>query len=95
MSVSFLTRTFGLLALTATFALVAQKIVNVSYAPTRELYSEINASLIKQWNTQTGDILTIKQSHGGSGKQTRAIIDGLPADVATLVLGRDLDASCA
>ena len=92
MTVSVLTHTFGLLAFAASFASAAQEILNVSYAPNREFYTEINASFIKQWNTQTGETLTVKQSHGGSGKQTRAIIDGLPADVATPALGRDVDA---
>jgi len=68
------------------------KILNVSYDPTRELYDAINAKFIKQWSAQTGDTLTIQQSHGGSSKQSRAIIDGLEADVATLGIASDIDA---
>jgi sulfate/thiosulfate transport system substrate-binding protein len=68
------------------------ELLNVSYDPTRELYKDLNAHFAAQWKAQTGDTVEIKQSHGGSGKQARAIIDGLPADVATLGLGYDVDA---
>ena len=67
-------------------------LLNVSYDPTRELYGEFNAAFAKYWKTKTGQEITIKQSHGGSGKQARAIIDGLDADVATLALAGDTDA---
>lgn len=67
-------------------------LLNVSYDPTRELYQEFNPAFAKYWKTKTGDDVVIKQSHGGSGKQARAIIDGLEADVATLALGGDVDA---
>jgi sulfate/thiosulfate-binding protein len=67
-------------------------LLNVSYDPTRELYVEYNAAFIKQWKAKTGQDVTIKQSHGGSGKQARSIIDGLDADVATLALAGDTDA---
>src|SRR5207247_5557630 len=67
-------------------------LLNVSYDPTREMYQELNAAFSKQWEAKTGQKVTIKQSHGGSGKQARAIIDGLPADVATLGLSADVDA---
>lgn len=67
-------------------------LLNVSYDPTRELYVEYNAAFIKHWKTQTGQDVTIKQSHGGSGRQARSIIDGLDADVATLALAGDTDA---
>lgn len=67
-------------------------LLNVSYDPTRELYQEFNPAFIKHWKAKTGDDVVIKQSHGGSGKQARAIIDGLEADVATLALGGDVDA---
>jgi sulfate/thiosulfate transport system substrate-binding protein len=80
---------------TAAFAALAQKpleLLNVSYDPTRELYSEYNAAFIKHWKAKTGQDITIKQSHGGSGKQARSIIDGLDADVATLALAGDTDA---
>ncbi|MFZ5724414.1 MAG: sulfate ABC transporter substrate-binding protein [Pseudomonadota bacterium] len=66
-------------------------LLNVSYDPTRELYVEYNAAFAKYWKAKTGDDVTIRQSHGGSGKQARAIIDGLEADVATLALAYDLD----
>ncbi len=67
------------------------KLLNVSYDPTRELYEEINAAFAKQWKEKTGDTVVISQSHGGSGKQGRAIIDGLDADVVTLALAYDTD----
>jgi len=67
------------------------KLLNVSYDPTRELYQEFNEAFAKHWKAQTGDNVTIKQSHGGSSKQARAIIDGLEADVATLALAYDVD----
>jgi sulfate/thiosulfate-binding protein len=68
------------------------RLLNVSYDPTRELYQDINAAFAKQWKDKTGDTLTIEQSHGGSGKQARAVIDGLEADVVTLALAYDIDA---
>jgi sulfate/thiosulfate-binding protein len=67
-------------------------LLNVSYDPTRELYVEFNQAFAKHWKAKTGQDVTIKQSHGGSGKQARAIIDGLEADVATLALAGDTDA---
>jgi sulfate transport system substrate-binding protein len=67
-------------------------LLNVSYDPTRELYVEFNAAFAKYWKDKTGHTVTIKQSHGGSGKQARSIIDGLDADVATLALAGDTDA---
>jgi sulfate transport system substrate-binding protein len=79
----------------ATFGAFAQKAVellNVSYDPTRELYAEFNTAFAKHWKAKTGQDVTIKQSHGGSGKQARSIIDGLDADVATLALAGDTDA---
>ena len=68
------------------------ELLNVSYDPTRELYVEFNAAFAKYWKAKTGQDVTIKQSHGGSGKQARGIIDGLDADVATLALAGDTDA---
>jgi len=68
------------------------KLLNVSYDPTRELYTAINAAFAKQWAARTGQQVTIEQSHGGSGKQARAVIDGLEADVVTLGLAYDVDA---
>ena len=67
------------------------EILNVSYDPTRELYRDINAAFIRQWKADTGKDLTINMSHGGSGKQARAVIDGLSADVVTLALAYDVD----
>ena len=67
-------------------------LLNVSYDPTRELYAEFNTAFAKHWKAKTGQDVTIKQSHGGSGKQARSIIDGLDADVATLALAGDTDA---
>src|SRR5258706_5817500 len=67
-------------------------LLNVSYDPTRELYEAVNAEFAKSWKAKTGDDLTINQSHGGSGKQARAVIDGLEADVVTLGLAGDIDA---
>ena len=68
-------------------------LLNVSYDPTRELYVEFNAAFTKYWKAKTGQDVSIKQSHGGSGKQARSIIDGLEADVATLALAGDTDAA--
>ena len=67
-------------------------LLNVSYDPTRELYQEFNASFIKQWQAKTGEKVAVRQSHGGSGKQARSVIDGLEADVVTLALGNDINA---
>jgi sulfate/thiosulfate transport system substrate-binding protein len=67
-------------------------LLNVSYDPTRELYEEINGAFARAWKQQTGQDVTVKQSHGGSGKQARAVIDGLEADVVTLALAYDVDA---
>ena len=74
------------------FAQKAVELLNVSYDPTRELYAEFNTAFIKHWKARTSQDVTIKQSHGGSGKQARSIIDGLDADVATLALAGDTDA---
>jgi sulfate/thiosulfate-binding protein len=68
------------------------EILNVSYDPTRELYKEINTAFAADWKTKTGQDISVKQSHGGSGKQARAVIDGLQADVVTLGLAYDIDA---
>ena len=67
-------------------------LLNVSYDPTRELYADVNRAFAAQWKQQTGESLTIRASHGGSGKQARAVIDGLEADVVTLALSADIDA---
>jgi sulfate transport system substrate-binding protein len=68
------------------------QLLNVSYDPTRELYEQVNAAFAKRWQAATKQPIAIKQSHGGSGKQARAVIDGLPADVVTLALAYDVDA---
>jgi sulfate transport system substrate-binding protein len=68
------------------------ELLNVSYDPTRELYRDVNAAFATYWKTHTGDDVSIKMSHGGSGKQARAVIDGLEADVVTLALSADIDA---
>lgn len=70
----------------------AQTLLNVSYDPTRELYQDFNAAFVKYWKAKTGQTVTIRQSHGGSGAQARAVIDGLEADVVTLALAYDVDA---
>lgn len=67
-------------------------LLNASYDPTRELYQEVNAAFARLWKARTGQAVTIEQSHGGSGKQARAVIDGLDADVVTLALAYDVDA---
>jgi sulfate/thiosulfate-binding protein len=67
-------------------------LLNVSYDPTREFYQDVNAAFAKSWKASTGQDVAIKQSHGGSGKQARAVIDGLQADVVTLALAYDVDA---
>jgi sulfate/thiosulfate transport system substrate-binding protein len=73
----------------------AQTLLNVSYDPTRELYQDYNAAFAKYWKGKTGQTVTIQQSHGGSSKQARAVIDGLEADVVTLALAYDIDAIAA
>jgi sulfate transport system substrate-binding protein len=75
----------------ASHGLAATTILNVSYDPTRELYAEYNAAFAKHWKEKTGEEVKIDASHGGSGKQARAVIDGLPADVVTLALASDID----
>ena len=88
-------RRFALAALAgALFAtqVHAVELLNVSYDPTRELYQQYNAAFAKHWKAETGEDVTIKNSHGGSGKQARSVIDGLQADVVTLALSGDIDA---
>jgi sulfate/thiosulfate transport system substrate-binding protein len=67
-------------------------LLNVSYDPTREMYEEYNAAFARHWQARTGQRVTVRQSHGGSGRQARSVIDGLQADVVTLALGYDIDA---
>ncbi len=91
---------FALAAFVATAALAGgiqasqadQTLLNVSYDPTRELYKDYNAAFAKHWKNETGETVTIRASHGGSGKQARSVIDGVKADVVTLALESDIDA---
>ncbi len=84
--------TLALTTATLPVAVAEIQLLNVSYDPTRELYQDFNAAFAKHWKSQTGETVTIQQSHGGSGKQARAVIDGLEADVVTLALAYDIDA---
>ncbi len=68
------------------------RLLNVSYDPTRELFQEYNSAFAKEWKAKTGDDVVVSQSHGGSGKQARAVVDGLEADVVSLALAYDVDA---
>jgi sulfate/thiosulfate transport system substrate-binding protein len=90
----FSSRALAAAALVAAFAVNAADVtlLNVSYDPTRELYQQYDAAFSAYWKAKTGDVVTIKQSHGGSGKQARSVIDGLDADVVTLALAYDVDA---
>jgi sulfate/thiosulfate transport system substrate-binding protein len=81
----------GALLLSAGAIAKEVKLLNVSYDPTRELYREYNAAFAKHWEAKTGDKVVVEQSHGGSGAQSRAVIDGLQADVVTLALAGDVD----
>ncbi len=69
----------------------ATELLNVSYDPTRELYADYNAAFAKHWQAETGETVTVSQSHGGSGRQARAVMEGLEADVVTLALQSDID----
>jgi sulfate transport system substrate-binding protein len=80
------------LALAAGPALADTTLLNVSYDPTREFYTEFNKAFAARWKSETGEGLNVRQSHGGSGKQARSVIDGLDADVVTLALAHDVDA---
>ncbi|WP_269526115.1 sulfate ABC transporter substrate-binding protein [Coraliomargarita parva] len=80
----------ALLAVVPVFG--ARELLNVSYDPTREFYQEYNKVFVEQWKASTGESIRIRQSHGGAGKQARAVIDGLKADVVTLALAYDIDA---
>jgi sulfate transport system substrate-binding protein len=83
----------GAVLLAVTTSALAKDItlLNVSYDPTREFYVDFNKAFGKYWQTKTGDVVTVRQSHGGSGKQARSVIDGLEADVVTLALAYDVD----
>src|SRR5450631_2756089 len=84
----------GLLAAFSSQAFAQNNVtlLNVSYDPTRELYQDFNPAFTKYWQAKTGQNVTVQQSHGGSGAQARAVIDGLEADVVTLALAYDIDA---
>lgn len=92
----FLLQSSAALGLGLAFGVRAQpaslSLLNVSYDPTRELYVDVNSAFIRHWKATTGQDVSIRQSHGGSGRQARSIIDGLEADVATLALAGDTDA---
>ena len=88
LAVAFAAGVFGF----AGTARAAASLLNVSYDPTRELYRDVNAAFAADWQAKTGESVSIKQSHGGSGKQARSVIDGLEADVVTLALAFDIDA---
>src|SRR5438094_57058 len=88
-----LTLILTLFSLLPAVEVLAQKtLLNVSYDPTRELYQEFNGAFAKHWKAKAGESVTFKQSHGGSGSQARAVIEGLEADVVTLALAPDIDA---
>src|SRR5215475_613253 len=80
-----------ILGMASQSALAAQTLLNASYDPTRELYQDYDAVFSSYWKSKSGQEVTINQSHGGSGKQARAVIDGLDADVVTLALAYDID----
>ena len=93
MKTGFIAKLLTVAVLTTSLAHAAEvTLLNVSYDPTRELYADFNNAFARYWQQKTGDKLTIRQSHGGSGKQARAVIDGLEADVVTLALAYDIDA---
>ena len=88
----FLSVVAGLVLITAAVNARASSLLNVSFDPTREFYADINQAFAAQWKQQAGETVDIRASHGGSGKQARAVIDGLEADVVTLALAADIDA---
>jgi len=91
---SYWLRGFLLLSSSLLWTIVCAKditLLNVSYDPTRELYAEFNKAFAAYWKGKTGDVVTVRQSHGGSGKQARSVVDGLEADVVTLALAYDID----
>ena len=87
----FMTAALAIGAYAPGAALADSTILNVSYDPTREFYQAFNEAFAEHWQQETGEDVTIQQSHGGSGKQARAVIDGLEADVVTLALAYDID----
>jgi len=91
LALALLSAVFGITAPSVALAKDVE-ILNVSYDPTRELYKDFNEAFAKEWKAKTGDTVKVNQSHGGAGKQARAVIDGLQADVVTLALAYDIDA---
>ena len=91
LAIALFSAVFGVTAPSSAFAKDVE-ILNVSYDPTRELYVDFNKAFAAHWKAKTGDNVSVKQSHGGAGKQARAVIDGLQADVVTLALAYDIDA---
>src|SRR5215210_349798 len=81
----------AMIAVPVASAAAPVRLLNVSYDPTRELYKDVNARFARRWQASTKQQVDIRQSHGGSGKQARSVIDGLPADVVTLALAYDID----
>lgn len=81
----------GLTVMSPAAVFAKDQLLNVSYDPTRELYQDFNKAFARQWKQKTARDLVVRQSHGGSGKQARAVIDGLDADVVTLALAYDID----
>lgn len=86
---------FGMVMGATVFAHAQTALLNVSYDPTREFYKDVNHAFAAEWKAKTGETVTIRTSHGGSGKQARSVIDGLDADVVTLALAADIDAIAA
>lgn len=91
LAIALFSAVYGITAPSSAFAKDVE-ILNVSYDPTRELYVDFNKAFAAHWKAKTGDNVSVKQSHGGAGKQARAVIDGLQADVVTLALAYDIDA---
>src|SRR4051812_44332394 len=83
---------FAALLATSGAAWAQTQLLNVSYDPTRELHRDLSQEFAREWKEKTGETVVIRSSHGGSGKQARSVIDGLPADVVTLALAADIDA---
>lgn len=90
-SLLILCLSISLISFYASGSAEAKSLLNVSYDPTRELFNDYNTLFVKHWKRKTGEDITVEQSHGGSGKQARAVIDGLQADVVTLALAHDID----
>src|SRR3982751_1874916 len=92
MNVAFKLVAIAAVAVLSSAAFADATLLNVSYDPTRELYQDFNRAFTRYWQARAGEKVTIRQSHGGSGKQARSVIDGLDADVVTLALADDINA---